>query len=161
MAGFDAIRWNRISPLLDELLEQEPAARRARLDALRAQDGELADAVEALLDRAAGLDRDGFLCGAPALPPDAPSLEGQRIGAYRIVRAIGQGGMGTVWLAARDEGRFEGQAAVKFLNLALLGEGGAERFAREGRILARLAHPNIARLIDAGVAPGGQPYLVL
>jgi len=45
MAGFDAIRWNRISPLLDELLEQEPAARRARLDALRAQDGELADAV--------------------------------------------------------------------------------------------------------------------
>jgi serine/threonine-protein kinase len=161
MAGFDAIRWNRISPLLDELLEQEPAARRARLDALRAQDGELADAVEALLDRAASLDRDGFLCGAPALPPDAPSLEGQRIGAYRIVRAIGQGGMGTVWLAARDDGRFEGQAAVKFLNLALLSEGGAERFAREGRILARLAHPNIARLIDAGVAPGGQPYLVL
>jgi serine/threonine-protein kinase len=161
MAGLDAARWSRISPLLDDLLEREPQQRRDYLDALRAQDAELADAVEALLEHDTALDREGFLCGAPALPAEAVSLAGQRVGAYRIVRAIGQGGMGTVWLAARDDGRFEGLAAVKFLNLALLGEGGAERFAREGRILGRLAHPNIARLIDAGVAPAGQPYLVL
>ena len=68
--------------------------------------------------------------------------------------------MGSVWLAHRSDGRFEGQAAIKFLNLALVARGGAERFRREGDVLASLAHPNIARLLDAGVA-GGQPYLVL
>ena len=60
--------------------------------------------------------------------------------------------MGAVWLGRRSDGRYEGQVAVKFLNLALLGRGGAERFAREGSMLARLTHPNIARLFDAGVA---------
>ena len=69
--------------------------------------------------------------------------------------------MGSVWLARRSDGRFEGQVAVKLLNLALLARGGAERFAREGSVLARLAHPHIARLLDAGVSAGGQPYLVL
>src|SRR5262249_9051550 len=74
---------------------------------------------------------------------------------------IGHGGMGTVWLASRSDGRFEGQVALKLLNAALMGHGGEERFKREGTILARLTHPHIARLIDAGVAGDGQPYLVL
>ena len=69
--------------------------------------------------------------------------------------------MGTVWLARRSDGRFEGTAAVKLLNLALLDQVGAARFRREGTVLARLNHPNIARLLDAGVTAGGQPYLVL
>ena len=69
--------------------------------------------------------------------------------------------MGSVWLAHRSDGRFEGQAAVKFLNLALMGRGGAERFRREGQVLAKLVHPGIARLIDAGIVDGGQPYLML
>ena len=69
--------------------------------------------------------------------------------------------MGSVWLAARSDGRYEGQVAVKLLNAALVGRGGEERFRREGTILARLAHPHIARLIDAGVSNTGQPYLVL
>ena len=68
--------------------------------------------------------------------------------------------MGVVWLARRSDGRFEGVVAVKFLNLARVARSGAGRFQREGRLLARLAHVNIARLIDAGV-DGGQPYLVL
>src|SRR5262249_1707817 len=72
-----------------------------------------------------------------------------------------QGGMGSVWLADRSDGRFEGLAAVKLLNASLVGRAGEERFKREGNILARLAHPNIARLTDAGVSPAGQPYLVL
>ena len=74
---------------------------------------------------------------------------------------IGQGGMGNVWLARRDDGRFEGRAAVKLLNASLVGRAGEERFRREGNILARLADPHIARLLDAGVSPSGQPYLVL
>ena len=69
--------------------------------------------------------------------------------------------MGSVWLAERCDGRFEGRAAVKLLNIAVMGRAGEERFRREGNILARLTHPNIARLIDAGVSPTGQPYLVL
>ena len=69
--------------------------------------------------------------------------------------------MGSVWLAERCDGRFEGRAAVKLLNLALVGRAGEERFRREGNILARLTHPHIAHLVDAGVSPTGQPYLVL
>jgi eukaryotic-like serine/threonine-protein kinase len=69
--------------------------------------------------------------------------------------------MGTVWLARRSDGRFEGTAAVKLLNAELVGRAGGQRFAREGSILARLTHPHIAHLVDAGVSPGGQPYLVL
>jgi serine/threonine protein kinase len=89
------------------------------------------------------------------------SLIGQKIGAYTIVSPIGHGGMGSVWLAKRSDGRFEGFAAVKFLNAGLLGRKGEERFRREGTIVARLSHPSIAHLIDAGVSGSGQPYLVL
>src|SRR5262249_10838217 len=71
------------------------------------------------------------------------------------------GGMGSVWLAERCDGRFEGRAAVKLLNIALMGRAGEERFRREGHILARLDHPHIARLLDAGVTAAGQPYLIL
>jgi serine/threonine protein kinase len=89
------------------------------------------------------------------------SLIGQKIGAYTIVSPIGHGGMGSVWLAKRSDGRFEGFAAVKFLNAGLLGRKGEERFRREGTIVARLSHPSIARLIDAGMSGSGQPYLIL
>ena len=69
--------------------------------------------------------------------------------------------MGSVWLGRRSDGRYEGQVAIKLLNAALVGRGGEERFRREGVILARLGHPHIASLIDAGVSNTGQPYLVL
>src|SRR5690606_15714794 len=78
-----------------------------------------------------------------------------------IEAPLGHGGMGTVWLARRTDGRFEGRAAVKILNLALLSPAGQERFRREGSTLAKLTHPGIGRLLDAGVSPSGQPYLVL
>src|SRR5262249_40608066 len=74
---------------------------------------------------------------------------------------IGQGGTGSVWVAERCDGRFHGRVAVKLLNIALIGRAGEERFRREGTILAHLKHPRIAHLIDAGVSPAGQPYLVL
>jgi serine/threonine-protein kinase len=88
-------------------------------------------------------------------------LAGQRIGAYKLRTLIGQGGMGGVWLGERADGRFEGVAAIKLLNVSLVGRIGERRFRREGSILARLRHPNVAHLIDAGVSPVGQPYLVL
>ena len=66
---------------------------------------------------------------------------------------LGHGGMGSVWLAHRNDGRFEGKVAIKLLNAALVGRAAEGRFRREGTILARLAHPNITRLIDAGISP--------
>jgi eukaryotic-like serine/threonine-protein kinase len=94
-------------------------------------------------------------------PPNGRDLAGRRIGAYELRRRIGEGGMGEVWLAERVDGRFEQQVAVKLLHAGLVLPSLSERFRREGAILAKLAHPNIARLIDAGLTVDGQPYLVL
>jgi len=152
--------WSRVSPLLDELLDLDDVARAARLDAVRAHDPELAHSVQAMLGHLPAVEDGGFMA-EPAVPRPA-GLAGQAIGPYTLEREIGHGGMGTVWLARRNDGRFEGQVAVKFLRSGLFGHGDAERFEREGRILGRLSHPNIARMLDAGVtADGQQPYLVL
>src|SRR6185295_16833874 len=94
-------------------------------------------------------------------PVTRPTLAGQTLGAYTLRSPIGEGGMGSVWLAARSDGRYEGMAAVKLLNVSLIGHEAEARFRREGSILARLRHPRIAHLVDAGVSAGGQPYLVL
>jgi serine/threonine-protein kinase len=152
----------RLHALLDQALDLEPEARARWLDTLRADRPDQAAELARLLAAEAGLDADGFLSsGVAGLAPAAPSLAGRRLGAWTLDRPLGQGGMGTVWLAHRSDGRFEGSAAVKLLNLSLLDPVGAERFRREGTLLARLNHPGIARLLDAGVTDDRQPYLVL
>src|SRR4029453_101411 len=88
-------------------------------------------------------------------------MQGQTRGAYTLVSPIGSGGMGTVWLAERTDGRFERRVAVKFPFLAWTGREGQERFKREGKLLGRLSHPHIAEVMDAGVSESGRPYLVL
>ncbi len=162
MKHVDPARWRRLSALLDELLDLDDAAARAsRLAQLRLEDASLAAELGELLAQQTRIDQDQFLAGAALDAAGAATLAGQAIGAYTVLAPLGAGGMGSVWLARRSDGRFEGQVAIKLLNLALLGRGGAERFAREGQVLARLTHPNIARLLDAGVSDTGQPYLVL
>ncbi|HKO66578.1 MAG TPA: protein kinase [Burkholderiaceae bacterium] len=165
MAEISATQWQELNPLLDELLEAPAAIRAQRLAQIGRDDEALASQLETLLRQRTAVERDGFLEGEVFTPAKQPPLAGQAIGAYTLERPLGEGGMGAVWLAHRSDGRYKGQVAVKFLNLALLARGGAERFAREGNMLARLTHPNIARLLDAGVAAGatigGQPYLVL
>lgn len=92
--------------------------------------------------------------------PLQDSLVGQQVGPYRILQHIGSGGMGQVWLAERADGRYAGQVAIKLLRS--FGDPHiAKRFEREGQLLARLQHPNIARLLDAGALANGQLYLVL
>jgi eukaryotic-like serine/threonine-protein kinase len=157
--GGAADRWRILSPLLDRALELEGAERAAWLAAL--EDRALAEELSALLEEHGAADREGFLDATTAPRPASSSLAGQTLGAYTLVTLIGQGGMGNVWLARRSDGRFEGKAAVKLLNASLLGRAGEERFRREGNILSRLTHPHIGRLLDAGVSPTGQPYLVL
>jgi serine/threonine-protein kinase len=154
----------RLGSLLDAALELDPPEREVWLGRLRVERPSDAADLEALLAEEAGLDAQGFLAAGLPAPLSAPrdvGLAGHRLGGWTLERPLGQGGMGTVWLARRSDGRFEGSAAVKLLNLALLDAMGAERFRREGTALARLNHPNIARLHDAGVTAGGQPYLVL
>src|SRR5689334_6712172 len=164
MPVLDPDRWPLVEPLLDQALDLPPAERAAWLAELRTRSPAIADEVASLL-AADELADSADLLGEPLHvsrgAPDAEALAGTAIGAYTLERPLGEGGMGAVWLARRTDGRFEGRAAVKLLHLALLTAAGQARFRREGSVLARLTHPGIARLLDAGVAPGGQPYLVL
>lgn len=161
MSAMTPQRWQAASQHLDRLLDVDSLTRREALDALRVEDPLVAADVEALLADHEAANAARFLEDGHHVVPDVMSLAGAVVGAYTLVSPIGQGGMGSVWLAERSDGRFEGRAAVKLLKAALLGRAGEERFIREGTILARLDHPNIARLIDAGVSAIGQPYLVL
>ncbi len=155
-------RWAQLEPLLNHALELPVDELGPWLEAQRLAQPELIAELEALLaaesgPRAAWADRPS----AEMFAPNPGGLVGQVIGNYRIEGPIGRGGMGSVWLASRSDGRYEGMVAVKLLNLALVGRAGEERFHQEGTVLARLTHPNIARLLDAGVSVAGQPYLVL
>lgn len=153
--------FQAVSPLLDTALDLPPDQRAAWLADLRSRSPELAVQVADWLEACAAVEDDAFLQDATAVDPTRAALSGMEVGAYRLTEPVGAGGMGSVWLAARADGRFEARVAVKLLNAALVGRSGQERFAREGRILATLSHPNIAHLLDAGVSAIGQPYLVL
>ena len=159
-------RWQALSPWLDELLDLDATARARRLEEIASQDPPLAAELRTLLAQEEALNGQGFLAVpvAQTLKIDAelaPRItQGMELGPYRLEKELGQGGMGSVWTALRADGRFDGRVAVKFLKTGLFAAGDAGRFAREGQILARMAHPHIARLLDAGVAEG-QPYLVL
>jgi serine/threonine-protein kinase len=153
--------WREITSYLDTVLELEPEARRAWVEALELREPAVAAQVRSYVLELAELQEQCFLEAAVDSFIGPATLEGQRFGAYTIDQALGHGGMGSVWLAHRSDGRFEGQAAVKLLNAALVGHPSALRFAREGSVLAKLQHPNIAHLLDAGVATSSQPYLVL
>jgi serine/threonine-protein kinase len=153
-------QWQALSPYLDQALTLTEDERTAWLSELAERDPARAAQVRALLDEHRVLAQAAFL-ESPATLANAPGLAGQTIGPYKLISEIAQGGMGTVWLAERSDGRFERRVAVKFLSVALAGRGGKERFKREGSILGRITHEHIAELVDAGVSPTGHPYLVL
>ncbi len=130
-------------------------------------DVNLRQRVEKLLeaDRNAGrfLARPAVADWAQGLfdPPNTEAYSGQRIGPYRIVRPLGSGGIGEVFLAARADHQYEQQVAVKVLKHRLGGDEAKLRILAERQILARLEHPNIARLYDGGTTEDGRPYLVM
>jgi len=134
----------------EALLCDEPEAVKVRVGALRIAMGRAASLLPTEL---------------PDAPDPADLMPPERIGAFRIVERIGEGGMGGVWLARRDDGLYDQKVAIKLIRPGLVDLAGAA-FLAERRILARLEHPNIARLIDGGVTPGeegrpGTPYLVM
>jgi serine/threonine protein kinase/tetratricopeptide (TPR) repeat protein len=154
-------QWREISPLLDEALSLSDDQCEAWLQSLTATKPNLIGLLRELLEENRALSQERFLeLSAPA-PELGAYLRDQTVGPYTLVSPIGQGGMGRVWLAERSDGRFERRVAIKFLQFSVATRAGAERFRREGRILGSLTHPHIAELIDAGVMPDGQPYMVL
>jgi eukaryotic-like serine/threonine-protein kinase len=153
--------WQAISPYLDQALAMSENERAAWLSSLSEQSPKLAAQLMELLNEHRMLVQEGFLENGRFELPNSAGLVGQKLGPYTLISQIGHGGMGSVWLGERSDGRFERRVAVKFLNLALMGKGGEERFKREGSILGRLSHERIAELLDAGVSASGQPYLVL
>lgn len=161
MPALSPEQWQEISPYLDHALSLSDEDRASWLTSFRAQRSDLADLLEKLLKEHRALAQEHFLEHEPFRPINEPSLKGETVGAYKLISRIGEGGMGSVWLAERSDGRFERRVAIKFLHFAVIGRGGAERFKREGKILGQLAHPHIAELIDAGVNLDGEPYLVL
>src|SRR5262249_15439749 len=154
--------WHSLSPYLDKALGMQEHDRATWLASLRLDDPTLVARLQELLDEHRALAEKRFLEGHPAAVFGGPIAPGSTVGVYTLVSPLGQGGMGAVWLAERSDGRFERRVAVKFLSTGPFNRCAEERFRREGRLLARLAHPHIAELVDAGVSPvWQQPYLVL
>ena len=167
----DAQRWRRISALFDEIVELPESARAAALDRVCANDATLREEITALLRHDAAAEHDApTLLNAPGhvaadwaehANPDSDDVAGRSIGRWRVLRELGRGGMGVVYLAERADGQFEQRAALKVIRTDDGSAGLHRRFLRERQILADLEHPNIARLLDGGIAEDGRPYFAM
>jgi serine/threonine protein kinase/tetratricopeptide (TPR) repeat protein len=167
--NIDPQRWDRLKTILGEALEQDTSAARIALVEQRCgQDtdlleeaGSLLAEAEALLKESTDSFEDCAQNAASTFWQEEPLRGGERVGAYVIVRELGRGGMGTVFLAERADGQFEKQVAIKILNRGADTAEILRRFQAERQILARLDHPNIARLLDAGTTDDGLPYFIM
>ena len=159
-------RWQQAKQVLNEALDQAPAEQTAFISRACADDLDLRHEVESLLR--AHHRADGFI-ETPVVDDvfrlvDSDQQEipgGRRIGQYQVIRKLGDGGMGAVYLAARADDQFQKQVAIKVVRFGLDNQFVINRFLSERQILANLEHPNIARLIDGGTTEAGLPYLVM
>jgi serine/threonine-protein kinase len=163
-------RWQTIQALFEQALGLPASERGAFLEGECAGDAALLAEVRSLLDAHAQAERQGTAATPGAWLSAAAPLVGddeagpERIGAWRIVRVIGSGGMGRVYLGERDDADdpgFRQRVAIKLSRAELATPGLEERFLRERRVLANLEHPNIARLLDGGTTADGRPYFVM
>jgi serine/threonine-protein kinase len=164
----DAPTWRRISELFDTARDLDAAARTAWLAELERSEPPVAGWLHRLLAAHADAATADWLDRGPALTlpagdgPAAGSLaEGARVGPWRLLRPLGQGGMAAVWLAERADGAYTRQVALKLPLVWRLDGSTGGRFARERDIVAALEHPHIARLYDAGTGEGGVPWLAI
>lgn len=158
-------KWQKIEEAIDALTDLLPAERDQWLADYCGDDEELRYEIASLLayeSEAAGfLERSLAPYTAVILPDGEDGNAGKKFGNYNIVREIGRGGMGAVFLAERADGEFEQKTAIKIVRQTIAEKVLIERFRRERQILASLNHPNIATLIDGGVSESGEPYLVM
>ncbi len=163
----NAASWNRIKDLFAEALALPPAARSTFLDSACDDDAQRQE-VAALLaaheeaEEAHALESPFQHQGeSTATESLEQTVEGQRVGPYRLVRQLGRGGMGTVYLAERADGQFQQTVALKLIRRGLDTDDILSRFTFERQVLAGLDHPNIARLYDGGVTDDGRPYFAM
>jgi predicted Ser/Thr protein kinase len=169
-------QWNLARALFDAALERPRAARAAFIDAASATDSRIdayvRDEVRAMLaaDEATETQETGLACAAPDLlaqldieteADERGAFVGIRVGPWKLVRELGHGGMGAVYLGERVDGDFAQRAAIKLVRTGWDARELQRRFRSERRILASLDHPNIARLIDGGETVDGKPYLAM
>src|SRR5215813_6336564 len=162
----DPDRWRKFEEIFHEALERPESERDAWLRFACNDDPDLYAEVRSLLES----DREaaGVFVGSKVEQAvvelgaeTQPKIAGRRLGPYRLIRELGVGGMGMVCLAARDDQQYESEVAIKLVRPGLDTDFILRRFRRERQILARLQHPNIARLLDGGTAEDGTPYLVM
>ena len=159
-------RQRRAMAAFDALVDLEGDARERRLHELCADDAQLLDEVRAMLaaDAREGQPFSGDAAAWGQALHDGASSEpmtGRQLGAWRIVEAIGRGGMGTVYAVQRSDGAYAQHAALKLIRAAADSPAARERFLRERQLLAQLRHPNIATLLDGGFSDDGDPYFVM
>jgi non-specific serine/threonine protein kinase/serine/threonine-protein kinase len=157
-------RYQQIKQVFQRAIELAPSERKGYLDTACGADAEIRAEVESLLElHETGqhvLDRP--LADVAPDFDDAPSnFVGRRIGSYRLERLLGEGGMGAVYEATRVDDQFQQRVALKLVKGGMYSEDVLRRFRQERQILAGLVHPHIARLLDGGVTPDGQPYFVM
>ena len=161
-----AERYARAHELFDAVVELAPQERTTLLDERCGDDEALRREVETLLEADAQTD-DLDAQPAFAIPPDIfedaeeEEFAGRHFGPYEVVREIGRGGLGSVYLAIRSDGEYRKEVALKLIRRGLDTEDILRRFRNERQILAQLDHPNIARLIDGGTTDDGLPYFVM
>jgi serine/threonine-protein kinase len=157
----DPERWPEVERILRSILVLDPADRRVALAQACGNDEDLSREVESLLSHEP--DSAGFLEGiaGDVRAPEPEPAPGWRAGPYRIIRLLGSGGMGSVWLAERDDDEYRKQVAVKIIKSGLDTKDILQRFRQERQVQANLEHPNIARLLDGGATDDGRPYLVM
>jgi len=165
-------RWKRIDRLFAQAVEARPEDRRALLERVAGDDSSLAREVASLIEaheRGGAFLEEPVHGGAMSLlgMEDDRALIGRRIGAYRVMSLLGSGGMGAVYLGARDDETYEQLVAIKVVRRAAAGSSSKDvedlrrRFRLERQVLADLEHPLIARLLDAGETDDERPYLVM
>ena len=155
-------RWQRLKNILADALEQTSFKERtAVLRRSCADDTALLREAEKLLAHDTAAFEEFAEFAATRLRHDERDRIGERIGAYVIVRRLGRGGMGAVYLAERADGQFEKRVAIKVLKRGTDTDEVLRRFRTERQILANLEHPNITRLLDAGTTNDGLPYFVM
>jgi eukaryotic-like serine/threonine-protein kinase len=155
-------RWEQVKEILALALERSPAERDTFVREACGDDGALRDEVESLMAHSSGADsllEDSPVAHFLSFQPD--SMVGKKIGAYRILRSIGHGGMAVVYLGERDDQHFRKQVAVKMVLPGTNAEEIFRRFRNERQTLASLDHSNIVKLIDGGSTEDGLPYLVM
>ncbi|MFG6432775.1 serine/threonine-protein kinase [Roseateles sp. LYH14W] len=156
-------RWARLKAVFDAALDAPRGEREALVAAAGLGDGDLAELRSLLAHHDEATGEQGFLARpVVSLAPAEPAAQiGQRLGNWTLVRPLGAGGMGEVFEARRADGQYEGRAAVKLLKRGMDSAAVLQRFALERQALARLSHPGIARLLDAGASDEGLPYFVM